>query len=1319
MKVTWKRRLKRLVTLVACLAVAAALLLVFLAVTGLDERWARGIIVGQIEKMTGARVELGGFHFQWFGLRAELDDLTLHGRETEGMPPFVHVDQIRVDVRIVSFWSRQIALGELSIERPAVAVRIGEDGTSNVPAPKTQGTSRPLRERLFELVIQKLRVDDGYILFNQAREPLAAEGQNFRFALDFDAPAPGRETYVGTLAWKQMAFAARRYLPFRSDLSAKFTLMHDAFSLDDLRWTLPHSEFQIRAELPSFRQPAWNFHYRGRVNLGDVRAILRKPHSPLGIVEFSGAGGLANGAWTASGHWAAHDFAMLYEWFHTKGIESSGRFEVARGRLDVPAFEARVLGGKVDGRMEMQFHGLAFRVVSRARGMNLSAVLGAVDNRRFPMHTFHWGGSMDVDAVTTWTADFKHIRSKGESRWTPLAADTAASLREIPAGARLDYDYSMDQRTVAVNHSEITTPKMRLNMDGTLGADDSAVEVQLDAENLLDWDEFIKYVRGVDAEPQRTVGRATWRGRVLGPLADPTFAGHVHAFDARYGLLSWDEIEGDMTYSPDEFRLANTRVRRGKSTAALDLQLQFDGDWSFLPENRWNLEAKFNRGSTDDLQGLFETSYPAHALLTGEFRGDNTRADPRIDGDFHLEEADVWGVALDSARGQLHLRHGEVSLQDAELRKNGAIVKGDFALNTKTREVEFALRGSGIQLEKINQLQSASLPVEGLFEFDLRGKGPLLAPVAQGNVRLTKFRAGSDTVGTLEGRLDSDGRRLRVTMNSAMTAGTLRGQLDLGLSGDYPLTGEMMLDHIDLDPFIKAGLHLQALTGHSSVDGHFALSGALLRPGSMVIQADISRIALNYANVQLENDGPLRLVYRRDEVRVEQAHLRGPDTDFHFAGSAQFTGNRSLKFDLSGQVNLRLVGGFVPRLEARGAAHVDAALEGTLSNPRLTGKVQVTDAAANYGDFPAGLSHMTGEFVFDRSRLVFDHVTAEAGGGTLALAGSVSYAESPARYEITVAAKSVRIRYPEGLSWLAGGTLRLTGTTLAGTLSGRIVVGRLLLGPNADLATLILASQEAPRGPATSSAFLRNLQFDIQADSSPDARLEWTGARVQIEGSLRVRGTWEHPILLGHLHLLGGEMDFRGNRYTLSRGDINFANPFRMDPVLNVEATTTINQYEITLDFTGPASHLSLAYRSDPPLPSSDVVALLALGTTGEESALRSSTASAQNYGATALLSEAISSQLGGRIERLFGISRFRVDPFLAGTATEQNPAARITIEQRVTHDLTITYSTNATSNQQQVIQVEYAVRRDVSIIFLRDINGTFGLDVKFKKRFK
>jgi translocation and assembly module TamB len=251
--------------------------------------------------------------------------------------------------------------------------------------------------------------------------------------------------------------------------------------------------------------------------------------------------------------------------------------------------------------------------------------------------------------------------------------------------------------------------------------------------------------------------------------------------------------------------------------------------------------------------------------------------------------------------------------------------------------------------------------------------------------------------------------------------------------------------------------------------------------------------------------------------------------------------------------------------------------------------------------------------------------------------------------------------------------------------------------------------------------FLRNLQFDVQADSTPNARLQWSAGSAQTEASLRLRGTWERPILLGSIRMLAGDMEFRGNHYHLSRGDINFVNPFRIDPVMNIEATSTIQNYEVTLDFTGPSSHLTMSYRSDPPLPSSDIITLLALGQTGEESQLRGAApVQTPGMGATTLLSEAVSSQLGGRIQRLFGISHFSVDPsYLATTTVGQNPAARVTVQQQFARDLIITYSTDVTSTQQQVIQIEYTVRPDISIVALRDENGTFGVDVVFKRRFK
>ena len=131
---------------------------------------------------------------------------------------------------------------------------------------------------------------------------------------------------------------------------------------------------------------------------------------------------------------------------------------------------------------------------------------------------------------------------------------------------------------------------------------------------------------------------------------------------------------------------------------------------------------------------------------------------------------------------------------------------------------------------------------------------------------------------------------------------------------------------------------------------------------------------------------------------------------------------------------------------------------------------------------------------------------------------------------------------------------------------------------------------------------------------------------------------------------------------------------------------------------------------------------MLALGQPSSEGTSRSGTGQSASSGATAILSEAVNAQLGGKLERLFGITRLRVDPGLTtigSPSSDQNAGARVTVEQQVGRDLTITYVSNVSSTQEQVIQVEYVVTRNISVVALRDYNGTFGIDLIFKKRFK
>jgi translocation and assembly module TamB len=1311
-------------------AIAILSVIVFFG-SGAGNPLIRRVVVRRLQAITRGRIEVRTLTIQWLTLGITLKGLVIHGSEPAGTEALFAVEELRAGLRIDSFWGRKVSLNELFLRQPHLHVRVAKDGSSNVPALNLASTpNRSLEASIFAMHVRSLRIEDGWFLYNDVRKPLDLEGGDLQFAVDLGG-TPDRPIYLGTFDWKAFQFTANRFFPIPANLSTKFTLSRDGFTLEQGVLNANRSHLDAHAEMKDFTDPKWTFRYRGWVNLLDLREALRSPETPTGRADVRGEATYAAGQFTSAGNYSGQDITLTYlPIFHASGVSSRGSFRIDNKGLVVPDFLAQAFDGSVKGRVTLRFDGLFFRADTHIEGMRLAQVFPSIEEPSFPVDELHWDSVLRADSVETWTGGFEHFDISAKIQWSS-PEDIAA--RHIPVDGQWQIRYQYDPQTLTINYGEFETPSSRGTLSGVYAPRNTALDLKFETGALESYRDFINAIQGAKPDSPDAIkvieGSATWDGKIAGPTSSITFTGHVRGERARYENTTFDLIEGDLVYSPDQLTVARGHARRGVVDTQIDGALALT-DWSFLPGNTWSADASFGATPVEALQQLLGMSYPVRGNLSGQFHGRGTRGEPAVTGLFDLADGDVYDVLFNRLRGQLTVTRDEVRIADAELRlfppgketgRGAGIVTGTAEYRFADRNISLDLVGASIPLANFAKLQAARFPVGGQVSLRMKASGPVTSPEADGTFRVVDLKVGQEVIGSFDGELTSDGRVARLKLGSSMSTGELTGGITVGLVDPFPLEGKVSIRNIDLDPFLMAALHVDKFGGHGGADGEIGVKGSLKHPESLVVDANFSRLVFNYANVQLENSGPIRFRSSRDNLEIESAAFRGTDTNIQVEGKVQFSGRRALSLRLNGALDLRLVSTLAPGLTTTGSAQINALFEGTLDNPRITGDIHIANASARVADFPTGLSAIQGDLIFDATRLYFDNLTAQAGGGTLRLSGSVNYTERPVRYDVTARSDSTRIRYPEGMSWLTAGALRLTGTTEAGVLSGRVTVERVTLAQGLEVAGSLVNTKEIS-GPSTSSAFLRNLQFEIQAVSTPDARMQWPGAELEAEADLRVRGTWEHPIILGHIHVLSGDLLFHGNRYRVARGDINFANPFRLDPVVNVEASTTIQQYEITLNFTGPASKLSLAYRSDPPLPGNDIVTLLALGQTSAEGTARSAGGSQSGTsGASALLSEAVSSQVGGRLEKLFGITNFRVDPALTtvgSTGSGQNAAARVTVQQQVTRNVTITYISNVGSTQEQVIQVEYNINRNISIVALRDYNGTFGIDIKIKKRF-
>jgi translocation and assembly module TamB len=360
---------------------------------------------------------------------------------------------------------------------------------------------------------------------------------------------------------------------------------------------------------------------------------------------------------------------------------------------------------------------------------------------------------------------------------------------------------------------------------------------------------------------------------------------------------------------------------------------------------------------------------------------------------------------------------------------------------------------------------------------------------------------------------------------------------------------------------------------------------------------------------------------------------------------------------------------------------------------------------------PIGLQDGNGILTLTRDRLNITQFSGTVGGGKVQASGALVY-KPHLRFDVALAGKGMRLLFPEGIRQELDANLNLTGTVEAARLSGRVNIDQLSFTPDFDLIEFIsqFGNETAP---APTPGLSQNLELNVAVQSTTGINLVSRELSLQGSGNLTVRGTAGEPIILGRVNLTGGDLIFRGNRYILQSGTIDFANPARTQPTVNLAANTTIQQYNIYLQFHGPAEHLRTNYTSVPSLPPADIINLLAFGRTSEASGANPALG---NLGAESLLASQISSQLTSRVEKIAGISQLSIDPVLAGNGAQQNPGARLTIQQRVTANIFVTFATDVTETQSQVVSLQYKVTPRVMVSGTRDQNGGFSFDTRIRK---
>jgi translocation and assembly module TamB len=916
---------------------------------------------------------------------------------------------------------------------------------------------------------------------------------------------------------------------------------------------------------------------------------------------------------------------------------------------------------------------------------------------------------------------------------------------EAPATGAIDATYTQRDGGVDLRRLEVNLPDSQVVAHGHLGAypmtSPTGIAIDVRSHDLGEFNTLFRDLglkrngrAGTAALPLSLAGEADFHGNWTGSLVDPHLAGAFEATNLTLEipsaaetstpphLVHWDSLEASGAYSAARIAIDRSQLRHGNASISLDGTLTAvgaapqPGTPHFDSNSQLRAHLRAEGVNIDDLQPFLSQRLPLTGILSAQIDAEGPIQTLDGDGWIQIDKGSIEDEPVATMRAQGKIVGQVVQVASLNLMNAAGRATASGSYDLRSQQFQLNAKADGIDIAKIKRVRDAGTQLNGKLSFSVSGSGSFDDPRLEGRATLAGLALGGDPLGEVDVQAHTTKHSVIYDITSRLEAAELTAHGQTALDGDKETQAELNFSRFNIGSVLKFA-HITSITGDSAISGTVSLKGPLARPQDLRGEARLQDLAMTIAGVHLRSEVSAHAALANSKITLDPLHITGEETDMQLQGTLGINEKRQLDFAASGAINLKLAETIDPDLTASGTTTFKVEAHGPLQNPNLTGRVDFENASLALEDLPNSLSQLRGTLVFNRDRLEVKSLSAMSGGGLLSVSGYLAYRHGLFA-DLSLTGKSIRIRYPQGVSSAADIALQLQGPQNNLLLSGSVMITRFSVSPDMDFVALASQTSKAqPLPPANAPS--NHVRLDVRIQSSPQLNFQNAYAKLAGDVDLRLRGTVASPSLLGRVSVTEGSATIAGTRYELQRGEINFTNPVRIRPLIDLNATARVQDYDITLGLHGSIDQMNVSYRSDPPLPESDVVALLALGRTQDQQRLYTQQQEqlASNPTTDALLGGALNATVSSRVQRLFGAGSVKVDPNHLGVLG--NSTARITVEEQLGKNLTLTYATDVDTTAQQLLQADIAINRHVSLVVARDESGVFSMVIKATRRFK
>ena len=1324
----WLRGIAWTVASLFVLVVACGVAVISLVNTDRAHRYLIGAIESRASAALGVPVQFQNITLHLPTLSLDLYGVRVSGADSYPNPPLLQADHLGLGIRIVSVFGRKWYLDQLQLDHPVAWVVVDKNGVSNIPTFKSSGSSNT---SLFDLGIRHAVLNRGEVYYNDRPGSLAADLHDLEFRSSFSSLLT---QYTGKLSYTAGRLVYGSFRPFQHDFDADFEATPSTFKLTQAKITSGSSRAILSAALQNYANPAVQGKYLVVVEGREMAQLLEESSIPSGQIRATGSlqyqqaeNRSALQMLVVNGDLTSGNLAFNTSAARANLRNIAAHYSLANGNATLHDLRAELLGGELTAQGTMQaiegnshsnfradLHRISLAQVRAALGDSASAKDVALTGQADATATATWGNTLtDLVAHADATVNGQAQRARtatvqSVAAGTSIPATGNGNGATIPITGVFHATYVHNNQELKLENCSLRTPQTNLDLNGAV-SNHSSLAVRLQANDLGELVSIADLFRAPGSPKLDLTGSASLQATVQGSTAEPHLTGQLTTQNLYFNGTDWKVLRTGIDLSPSHVALQNVDLESTASdriTCNVSAGLQ---KWSFSKQSPIQMTLNASQLSVATLTKLSRQKIPVTGTISAKINVHGNLMNPEGNGNVTLTEAMAYKQPVSSAKLDFTGSGNQVQA-NMSVQSPAGTIESRFVVQPQQRSFTAQLSSSGIDLTKLQALQVRDIEAKGVLAIQARGQGTLDNPEISGDLQIPTLAIDAQTFSNLKLQMTVANRIANAELNSSVADTSLRAKAQINVSGDYLADASLDTQALPLQPFLAVYAPEQAANVNGQTEIHATLHGPLKKINQLDVQVTIPVLKVGYTNsIQLAAASPIHVEYKNSVINIQPATIRGTDTELQLQGSIPISSGGPMSLKAQGTVNLQLAQLFDPDLRSSGQLKLNIDSHGAVGSGELGGEIDVVDANLSSTTSPIGLQHGNGVLKLTADRLEITKFDGTIGGGPITAQGAIVY-RPKIQFDMGATAKGVRMLYPQGMRESVDANLRLTGSATHAVLGGSVNLTDLSFTPAFDLSTFVdqFSGVASPVGPG----FEQNLRLNLSVNSTNNTSLVSRTLSVAGSASLQVRGSAAEPVILGRVNLSGGDVILNGNRFVLTGGTVQFINPTLTQPVLNVALTTTIQQYKIDLRFNGTSDQLRTQYTSDPALPPADIINLLAFGQTTEASAMNGTPANQQ---AESLVASQVSGQVTSRLSKAAGISQLSISPVLAGS-TAGPPGANLTIRQRVTGNLYVTFSTNVATTQGQTIQGQYQVSPRVAVSATKDPNGGFAFDTLIKK---